>query len=78
MEWISQILPESLVASTRPFVCPLVKEVFPCGSSSLYNRWNREEALLYNGARVCKIEVRRETNIFSHLSWHGIGVINSH
>ena len=57
MEWISQILPESLVASTRPFVCPLVKEVFPCGSSSLYNRWNREEALLYNGARVCKIEV---------------------
>ena len=57
MEWISQILPESLVASTRPFVCPLVKEVFPCGSSSLYNRWNREEALLYNGARVCKIKV---------------------
>ena len=38
-------------------MCPLVKEVFPCGSSSLYNRWNREEVLLYNGARVCKIEV---------------------
>ena len=57
MEWISQRLPESLVASTRPFVCPLVNEVFPCGSSSLYNRWNKEEALLYNGARVCKIEV---------------------
>ena len=38
-------------------MCPLVKEVFPCGSSSLYNRWNREDALLYNGARVCKIKV---------------------
>ena len=57
MEWISQRLPESLVASTRPFVCPLVNEVFPCGSSSLYKRWNREEELLYNGARVYKIKV---------------------
>ena len=54
-------------------MCPLVKEVFPCGSSSLYNRWNREEALLYNGARVCKIEVEvmvKQNKFLPVLAWN--------